>query len=171
MFCKYCGSSNNDDAVQCTHCSSILKSQTGETPLTSPSFPTVTNNFPDTNFQTQQYQQNSPSFSAPSLYTHQTMPDSTVTLKPYRKVLPAIACILSLLTVNLIALVLSVIAVMQSGKYKKAAAYGRNADANSAVHISKVLSIIAVILSVLTVISAAVAIPYAIRYTNLGLYF
>ena len=73
--------------------------------------------------------------------------------------------------VNLIALALSVIAVMQFGKCKKASAYGKNADANSAVHISKVLSIIAVILSALTIISVAVAIPYAIRYTNLGLYF
>ena len=162
MFCKYCGSPNNDDAVQCTHCSNILKSQTEEFLLTSPSFP-------DTNFQAQQYRQNSPSISAP--YTNQATSDGTVTLKPYRKMLPAIACILSLLTVNLIALVFSVIAVMQFGKYKKASAYGKNTDANSAVHISKVLSIIAVILSALTIISVAVAIPYAIRYTNLGLYF
>lgn len=169
MFCRYCGTPNDDNAVQCVKCNSILKTQPATVSAPLDSAGTSADNL---DFQATPYQQpDMPYIPNQSPYPYQSAPDNTVPLKKYPKALPVIALILSILSVNTVGLILSIIAMTRSGKYKKAALYGMNTDANSAAKSSKVLSIIAIILSILTIASIAAMIPYAIRYTNLGLYF
>lgn len=162
MFCKYCGAQNDDNAANCAQCHAALDTPAAPAAPIQGADPSA---FP-------QAAQNYPPYSMPP-YPVQNVPSpaTEAPLRKFRKSLTVFAMILSILSFNWVAIILSVIAMTKSYKYKAAVAANDRCAANTAAKTAKVLSIISIILSLLLIAAVACLVPFAIRYTNLGLLF
>lgn len=185
MFCKYCGSSNDDAAVYCVRCGKIIGSPAApaeeeknipakeaiptDNTVNAVSTPAAQTSAPA---QTTAAKNEKPAKAKRSKKSKtETGTGTEQPLRKFKKALAIFSFILALLSFNWLSNIFSVIAITRGAKYKNAVAAENPGAANKAAKAAMVLSVISIILSLLTIAAITALVWWALRYTNIGLLF